>query len=587
MSELAGPLNSTSLCFCRETSSTASATAEEPPSVTMSTPSLSYQLRTILTATSGLFSWSAVTISTGLPRTGPKSSAAMRAATPVPLPVISAYSEFISLSTPILTCADAGAAADANRAARSSNVLRRMCPSLGGSRRERTAGPVRTAFLCACYCCWEASKPPLAFNTVGAAAARKTAEAFGVRQPSLSRRRQYFPRRGIASTTVSPWRKARTHNSRMQWSRRLQPRRLRLCALDGFRGMGPGFRQDDSGAVEIRPYSSHLLDPRLRRDQFVAVSGADRRLHPFTAAAAIDGYRNAVSAPGIGLHRIGIQDRLAALQRDVQGRRRLQADELEICAPTFGCEIDQHMLVRIRHIAHADGWTIGFRDRHFAERGKAGLVKEPVGHAGPQLDIRLRLVRLLARDGIVRERRKSPGPHLQAARDRVVGDADDALFIVVVDHAPEIAALHVRRRIGDAHGRPVLEIAQLFKTAPAGTHALIALGQVFRPARRRVGRDRPDDLGAASSLGMIGVRAWRERRAGPVFVIDRRVLRILQHDARVERGAIGLQRDIIGRLDPRRASLELLRCGGKSEVVLERHRHRHFLVTLFDDLEVP
>src|SRR5665213_613214 len=48
----------------------------------MSTPSVSYQTRAMPEATSALFWWSAVTISTGLPSTGPKSSAAMRAATP-------------------------------------------------------------------------------------------------------------------------------------------------------------------------------------------------------------------------------------------------------------------------------------------------------------------------------------------------------------------------------------------------------------------------------------------------------------------------------------------------------------------------
>ena len=141
----------------------------------------------------------------------------------------------------------------------------------------------------------------------------------------------------------------------------------------------------------------------------------------------------------------------------------------------------------MRHIAHADGRAVGLRNRHLAARREFGAVKELIRHARPQFDIGPKLVRILAGVGFVGERRKAPGPHLQARRHLVVGDADDALFVVVVDHAPEISALHVRRRIGDAHRRPVPEVAQSFETAPALARARIAAGQIGRPVRRAVG----------------------------------------------------------------------------------------------------
>ena len=56
---------------------------------------------------------------------------------------------------------------------------------------------------------------------------------------------------------------------------------------------------------------------------------------------------------------------------------------------------------------------------------------------------------------------------------------------------------------------------------------------------------------------MVRVRSRRQRRAGPVFVVDRAIARVFQHHARIERGAIGFQRDIVSRLDARRSPDEL------------------------------
>jgi len=85
---------------------------------------------------------------------------------------------------------------------------------------------------------------------------------------------------------------------------------------------------------------------------------------------------------------------------------------------------------------------------------------------------------------------------------------------------------------------------------------------------------------------IVRVRSRRERRARPVLVFDRPVVRIFQHHAPIERGATGFQRDIVSRLDARRAR-ELPRCRGKLEIVFERHRHRHFAGTLLHHLEIP
>ena len=68
----------------------ASATEEVTPSMIMATPSRSYHWRARAAPTSGLFWWSAETISTASPCPAAlKSSTAMRAATTEPSPLMS------------------------------------------------------------------------------------------------------------------------------------------------------------------------------------------------------------------------------------------------------------------------------------------------------------------------------------------------------------------------------------------------------------------------------------------------------------------------------------------------------------------
>ena len=77
--------------FSFERPCTASATDEVVSSMMASTLSTSYHLRAIVSAVSGLFWWSAVTISIGAPSTlPPKSSAAILAASTDHLPPKSA-----------------------------------------------------------------------------------------------------------------------------------------------------------------------------------------------------------------------------------------------------------------------------------------------------------------------------------------------------------------------------------------------------------------------------------------------------------------------------------------------------------------
>src|SRR5262252_3517027 len=91
-SELAAPDTRNALPFSRVTWLMASATDEVGTSTITSTPSTSYHWRAMLEPTSGLFRWSAETISTLRPLCILlKSSTAMRAATTEPAPPMSEY----------------------------------------------------------------------------------------------------------------------------------------------------------------------------------------------------------------------------------------------------------------------------------------------------------------------------------------------------------------------------------------------------------------------------------------------------------------------------------------------------------------
>ena len=86
---------------------------------------------------------------------------------------------------------------------------------------------------------------------------------------------------------------------------------------------------------------------------------------------------------------------------------------------------------------------------------------------------------------------------------------------------------------------------------------------------------------------MLRVRSRRERRAGPVFVVDSLTVRIFQHQSSIESGAAGLQCDIIGCLKPRGAALEQASRCGEIDIVRDRHRRRDFSIGLLDDPEIP
>jgi len=89
-SEVAAPETRNALPFSRVIWLIASAIEEVGTSTMTSTLSTSYHWRAMLEPTSGLFRWSAESISTFMPfRAAPKSSTAMRAATVDPDPAIS------------------------------------------------------------------------------------------------------------------------------------------------------------------------------------------------------------------------------------------------------------------------------------------------------------------------------------------------------------------------------------------------------------------------------------------------------------------------------------------------------------------
>ena len=102
-SEVAAPEFRKALPLSRVIWLTASATDEVGTSTMTSTLSTSYQLRAMVEPTSGLFWWSAETISTFMPlAAAPKSSTAIFAATTEPGPAMSAYRPDMSFMTPIL-----------------------------------------------------------------------------------------------------------------------------------------------------------------------------------------------------------------------------------------------------------------------------------------------------------------------------------------------------------------------------------------------------------------------------------------------------------------------------------------------------
>ena len=102
--EVAAPEFRNAFFFSRVIWFTASATDEVGTSTIASTLSVSNHWRAMLAPTSGLFWWSAETISTFIPLpAAPKSSTAICAASTEPGPAMSAYRLDMSLSTPILT----------------------------------------------------------------------------------------------------------------------------------------------------------------------------------------------------------------------------------------------------------------------------------------------------------------------------------------------------------------------------------------------------------------------------------------------------------------------------------------------------
>lgn len=82
------PENATSLSRALATYRIASATDDPAPSKIASTPPASYHSRATAEPMSAFCMWSAVTSSTGRPRTGPASSIASWAAATEPLPVM-------------------------------------------------------------------------------------------------------------------------------------------------------------------------------------------------------------------------------------------------------------------------------------------------------------------------------------------------------------------------------------------------------------------------------------------------------------------------------------------------------------------
>src|ERR1700724_1073380 len=96
----------------------------------------------------------------------------------------------------------------------------------------------------------------------------------------------------------------------------------------------------------------------LGRDQLFTFRGPDRQLYLFAAAAGRNRRGNAISCFRVGFHGVVEQYRVAAFQRYAQRRGRFDTEELKSHAGRLGREIDQDVLVRMRHVAHADGRAV-------------------------------------------------------------------------------------------------------------------------------------------------------------------------------------------------------------------------------------
>src|SRR3981189_3733866 len=90
----------------------------------------------------------------------------------------------------------------------------------------------------------------------------------------------------------------------------------------------------------------------LGRDQLFTFRGPDRQLYLFAAAAGRNRRGNAISVFRVGFHGVVEQYGVAAFQRYAQRRGRFDTEELKINAGRLGRQIDQDVLVRMRHVAH-------------------------------------------------------------------------------------------------------------------------------------------------------------------------------------------------------------------------------------------
>jgi hypothetical protein len=88
------------------------------------------------------------------------------------------------------------------------------------------------------------------------------------------------------------------------------------------------------------------------------------------------GATNGVAVLRIGDHLAVVEHLVTALERHLQRRHRIEAEELQGDLACLGTQVRQQPLARMGHGVHPDRGGIGFVDGEFVASGKSGTREE-------------------------------------------------------------------------------------------------------------------------------------------------------------------------------------------------------------------
>jgi len=157
----------------------------------------------------------------------------------------------------------------------------------------------------------------------------------------------------------------------------------------------------------------------------------------------------------------------------------------------------------MRHVAHARRVGLQSPRQHFRSMRESGAGWKKTGPTRPPTIRRTGRCgpRAPCADRSRRPIRKSPRPHLQSPASPICRRADDAFFIIVVDHAPEITAVMFGRRIGRCPWSASSLSSAASRNDICPRLRFVAGRRYCRPARRGVGRQSERCSAPAGGLG--------------------------------------------------------------------------------------